>query len=174
MRLSHFPWVQTSQARTHCHFHPQKPKNVTRGLSSLRHGNPQGKEPHTRKRPPSQDSPCCFWFTMCECEKVACCCDFCCCLMVFRCQEVLKNHRRSCFVVPGLLLEIRDGDDSCSVQCNSVGLSTILRGFWARGRVRGDRSVFVTSHRPVHLSRALLFSAWFELLHFRTGALFLV
>ena len=25
-----------------------------------------------------------------------------------------------------------------------------LRGFWARGRVRGDRSVFVTSHRPVH------------------------
>ena len=36
-----------------------------------------------------------------------------------------------------------------------------LRGFWARGRVRGDRSVFVTSHRPVHLSRALLLSAWF-------------
>ena len=52
-------------------------------------------------------------------------------------------------------------------------LDRILRGFWARGRVRGDRSVFVTSHRPVHLSRALLFSAWFELLHFRTGAIFL-
>ena len=32
-----------------------------------------------------------------------------------------------------------------------------LRGFWARGRVRGDRSVFVTSHRPVHPSRALMF-----------------
>ena len=50
----------------------------------------------------------------------------------------------------------------------------ILRGFWSRGRVRGDRSVFVTSHRPVHFSRALMFSAWFELLHFRTGAIFLV
>ena len=49
-----------------------------------------------------------------------------------------------------------------------------LRGFWARGRVRGDRSVFVTSHRPVHSSRAFMFSAWFELLHFRTGAIFLV
>ena len=35
--------------------------------------------------------------------------------------------------------------------------STILRGFWARGRVRGDRSVLVTSHRPVHSSRALTF-----------------
>ena len=35
----------------------------------------------------------------------------------------------------------------------------LLRGFWARGRVRGDRSVFFTSHRPVHLSRELLFSA---------------
>ena len=34
--------------------------------------------------------------------------------------------------------------------------------------------MFVTSHRPVHLSRALLFSAWFELLHFRTEPLFLV
>ena len=32
-----------------------------------------------------------------------------------------------------------------------------LRGFWARGRVRGDRSVFFASHRPVHSSRALLF-----------------
>ena len=53
-------------------------------------------------------------------------------------------------------------------------LEGFLRGFWARGRVRGDRSVFVTSHRLVHLSRALLFSAWFELLHFRTGAIFLV
>ena len=33
----------------------------------------------------------------------------------------------------------------------------LLRGFWARGRVRGDRSVFVTSHRPVHSSRAIMF-----------------
>ena len=33
----------------------------------------------------------------------------------------------------------------------------LLRGFWARGRVRGDRSVFVTSHRPVHSSLALMF-----------------
>ena len=36
--------------------------------------------------------------------------------------------------------------------------SNILRGFWARGRVRGDRSVFVTSHRPAHSSRAHVFS----------------
>ena len=42
---------------------------------------------------------------------------------VFGCQEVLKDHRRSCFVVLGLLLEIRDGDDSCSVECNCVCLS---------------------------------------------------
>ena len=34
----------------------------------------------------------------------------------------------------------------------------ILRGFWASGRVRGDRSEFVTSHRLVHFSRALMFS----------------
>ena len=53
-------------------------------------------------------------------------------------------------------------------------LHQFLRGFWARGRVRGHRSVFVTSHRPVHLSRALLFPAWFELLHFRTAAIFLL
>ena len=34
----------------------------------------------------------------------------------------------------------------------------ILRGFWDHGRVCGDRSVFVTSHRPAHSSRAHLFS----------------
>ena len=62
----------------------------------------------------------------------------------------------------------------CSLCASACARVKLLRGFWARGRVRGDRSVFVTSHRPVHLSRALLFSAWFELLHFRTGALFLV
>ena len=33
--------------------------------------------------------------------------------------------------------------------------------------------VFVSSHRPLHFSRALMFSAWFELLHFRTEAIFL-
>ena len=35
---------------------------------------PSGQKTHTRKGPPSrttQDSPCCFFFTMCECEKVA-------------------------------------------------------------------------------------------------------
>ena len=34
----------------------------------------------------------------------------------------------------------------------------ILRGFWDRGRVCGDRSVFVTSHRPAHSSCAHAFS----------------
>ena len=29
----------------------------------------------------------------------------------------------------------------------------ILEGFWVCGRVCGDRSVFVTSHRPAHMSR---------------------
>ena len=62
----------------------------------------------------------------------------------------------------------------CSLCASACARVKLLRGFWARGRVRGDRSVFVTSHRPVHSSRALLFSAWFELLHFRRGAIFLV
>ena len=44
-------------------------------------------------------------------------------------------------------------------------MSEILRDFWDRGRVRGDRSVFVTSHRPVHSSRAHLFSLD-RILHF--------
>ena len=44
---------------------------------------------------------------------------------------------------------------SVPVRCARVKL---LGGFWARGWVRGDRSVFVTSHRPEHLSRAQLFS----------------
>ena len=47
-----------------------------------------------------------------------------------------------------------------------------LRGFWACGRVRGDRSVFVTSHRPVHLSRAHLFSLA-RIFAFRTEVIFL-
>ena len=34
----------------------------------------------------------------------------------------------------------------------------ILRGFWDRGRVCGNRSVFVTSHRPA-LSHARMLSA---------------
>ena len=62
----------------------------------------------------------------------------------------------------------------CSLCASACARVKLLRGFWARGRVRGDRSVFVKSHRPVHSSRALVFSAWFELLHFRTGAIFLV
>ena len=33
-----------------------------------------------------------------------------------------------------------------------------LRGFWDRGSVCGDQSVFVTSHRPAHSSRAHAFS----------------
>ena len=33
----------------------------------------------------------------------------------------------------------------------------ILEGFWVCGRVCGDRSVFVTSHRPAHTSRAQVF-----------------
>ena len=54
----------------------------------------------------------------------------------------------------------------CSLCASACARVKLLRGFWARGRVRGDRSVFVTSHRPVHLSRALLFPAWFELFAF--------
>ena len=65
-------------------------------------------------------------------------------------------------------------DENSSICASACARVKLLRGFWARGRVRGDRSVFVTSHRPVHLSRALMFSDWFELLHFRTGAVFLV
>ena len=34
------------------------------------------------------------------------------------------------------------------------GRCFFLKGFWDCGRVCGDRSVFVTSHRPAHLSRA--------------------
>ena len=113
-------------------FHCRRPKNVTmksrRAQASCRgHGNPQGRN-HTLERDHHHGqrrillavsgSPCAnarkllllrfllllpFW--------------------VFGCQEVLKNHRRSCFVVLGLLLEIRDGDDSCSVECNCVCLS---------------------------------------------------
>ena len=36
--------------------------------------------------------------------------------------------------------------------------AVILEGFWVCGRVCGDRSVFVTSHRPAHTSRAHVFS----------------
>ena len=43
--------------------------------------------------------------------------------------------------------------------------SNVLRGFWDRGRVCGDRSVFVTSHRPAHSSRAHAFSLD-RILHF--------
>ena len=45
----------------------------------------------------------------------------------------------------------------CSLCASACARVKLLRGFWARGRVRGDRSVFVTSHRPVHSSRALMF-----------------
>ena len=39
---------------------------------------------------------------------------------------------------------------------DDVGVTAkkILEGFWVCGRVCGDRSVFVTSHRPAHMSRA--------------------
>ena len=47
-----------------------------------------------------------------------------------------------------------------------------LRGLWACGRVRGDRSVFVMSHRPVHFSRAFMFSLA-RTFAFRTKATFL-
>ena len=40
-----------------------------------------------------------------------------------------------------------------------------LTGFWDRGRVCGDRSVFVTSHRPAHSSCAHAFSLD-RILHF--------
>ena len=35
---------------------------------------------------------------------------------------------------------------------------SFLEGFWVCGRVCGDRSVFVTSHRPAHTSRAHVIS----------------
>ena len=41
----------------------------------------------------------------------------------------------------------------------------LLEGFWDCGRVCGDRSVFVTSHRPAHTSRAHVFS-FDRILHF--------
>ena len=47
-----------------------------------------------------------------------------------------------------------------------------LRGFWDRGRVCGDRSVFVTSHRPAHSSRAHVFSLD-RILHFAFEVFFL-
>ena len=40
-----------------------------------------------------------------------------------------------------------------------------LEGFWVCGGVCGDRSVFVTSHRPAHTSRAHVFS-FDRILHF--------
>ena len=48
-------------------------------------------------------------------------------------------------------------DENRSLCASACARVKLLRGFWARGRVRGDRSVFVTSHRPVHSSRALMF-----------------
>ena len=78
--------VQASQARARCLAHclhvqfpiAEGPKcydeiKKSAGLMPWSR-QPSGQKPHTRKRPPSrttQDSPCCFWFTMCECEKVA-------------------------------------------------------------------------------------------------------
>ena len=41
----------------------------------------------------------------------------------------------------------------------------ILEGFWVCGRVCGDRSVFVTSHRPATTSRAHVFS-FVRIVHF--------
>ena len=45
------------------------------------------------------------------------------------------------------------------------GRFKILRGFWDRGRVCGDRSVFVSLHRPAHSSCAHVFSLD-RILHF--------
>ena len=55
-------------------------------------------------------------------------------------------------------------DDKGSEQCDKIHCY-LLRGFWDRGRVCGDRSVFVTSHRPAHSSRAHVFSLD-RILHF--------
>ena len=53
----------------------------------------------------------------------------------------------------------------CSLRASPCARVKLLRGFWDRGRVCGDRSVFVTSHRPAHSSRAHLFSVD-RILHF--------
>ena len=52
--------------------------------------------------------------------------------------------------------------ENCSLRASACARVKFLRGFWVRGRVCGDRSVFVTSHHPARSSRALC-SAWFEL-----------
>ena len=56
-------------------------------------------------------------------------------------------------------------DEICSLRASECAGVKLLRGFWDRGRVCGDRSVFVTSHRPAHSSRAHVFSLD-RILHF--------
>ena len=53
---------------------------------------------------------------------------------------------------------IVEGDLFRSARSSFCLPSSFLRGFWDRGRVCGDRSVFVTSHRPAHSSCAHAFS----------------
>ena len=42
----------------------------------------------------------------------------------------------------------------CSLRASACARVKLLEGFWDCGRVCGDCSVFVTSHRPAHCSRA--------------------
>ena len=83
------------------------------------------------------------------------------------------RHRHNMCVLPLLFLRhLHSFALPLSFMFSMTGTSQVLRGFWACGRVRGDRSVFVTSHRPVHFSRALMFSLARTFV-FRTEAIFL-
>ena len=67
--------------------------------------------------------------------------------------------------LPRELPRLLFGRSVCHLERFSGGTETVLRGFWDRGRVCGDRSVYVTSHRPAHSSRAHVFSLD-RILHF--------
>ena len=63
-----------------------------------------------------------------------------------------KNRKRRFTMSPSFLLDIVLCFVFRTRKRNSFKM--FLEGFWDCGRVCGDRSVFVTSHRPAHFSRA--------------------
>ena len=83
-------------------------------------------------------------------------------------QEILKERTRATFAkikeeydikAQTLTHEADEARKSCSVAEQRAAKAEashaiVLEGFWVRGRVCGDHSVFVTSHRPAHLLRA--------------------
>ena len=84
-------------------------------------------------------------------------------------QLQLREHGQ-----PGLChtRQILCHDESCSLRASACARVKLLRGFWDRGRVCGDRSVLVTSHRPAHSSRAHVLSLD-RILHFACEVFFL-